>query len=545
MATSTNLLPDDFHIFSLAGIALSASIFLTVSIIYTISHGIYNLYFHPLHHIPGPFWSRASGIPYNLRMRRGTVAPWLLAAHARYGDAVRVNPNEVSFISGETAWQDIYGFHHGGGSKNGKKNLTSAAYLKDRRWFPLPLNKTWSIIASDEETHGRMRRNLSHAFSEKALKEQEGIIQGYVGLLVERLKECVEEGRSEVNVMRWYNYTTFDVIADLMFGEPLYCLRDRGYHPWVNLVFATVKAVAFIAARTHFPIFYYYDQLLSLTNPNHANKVLRMRKDFFDLSRQKVTDRIALGPTRPDFMTAILHNQSAPEKALTRDEIDSNAIIMLVAGSETSATALSGTTYLVLRDASVHARVVKEVRGAFGAAEEITMDRVARLEFLNACLHEGLRIYPPVPTGFPRVVPAGGDTISGVYVPGGTSVYVSQHASNLSPRNFKNPEVYAPERWLASKDPSSEYANDNRAAYSPFSFGPRSCLGKNLAYAEMRLILAQMLFNFDLELVDNGGDKDGKGWLDGQKVFTLWEKPDLMVRLSPVTKAEAVESKDE
>jgi cytochrome P450 len=51
----------------------------------------------------------------------------------------------------------------------------------------------------------------------------------------------------------------------------------------------------------------------------------------------------------------------------------------------------------------------------------------------------------------------------------------------------------------------------------------------SLAYAEMRLIMAKVLFNFDLELVDKRGD-----WMEGQKVFTLWQKPSLMVRLHPV-----------
>jgi cytochrome P450 len=63
-----------------------------------------------------------------------------------------------------------------------------------------------------------------------------------------------------------------------------------------------------------------------------------------------------------------------------------------------------------------------------------------------------------------------------------------------------------------------------------FSIGPRKCLGRNLAYMEMRLILARVLFNFDLELVDK--DKD---WVKGMKIYGFWEKPDLMVKLTPVS----------
>jgi cytochrome P450 len=85
----------------------------------------------------------------------------------------------------------------------------------------------YNLIAADEPTHSRFRRNLSHAFSDKALKEQEGIIQGFVDLLVHKLGEVAKEGNGAVDIMRWYNYTTFDIIADLTFGEPLYCLRDK------------------------------------------------------------------------------------------------------------------------------------------------------------------------------------------------------------------------------------------------------------------------------------------------------------------------------
>jgi cytochrome P450 len=73
------------------------------------------------------------------------------------------------------------------------------------------------------------------------------------------------------------------------------------------------------------------------------------------------------------------------------------------------------------------------------------------------------------------------------------------------------------------------FANDNRDVFQPFSLGPRNCIGRNLAYVEVRLILAKVLFNFDLEL-----DKARtSNWLD-QKVFTLWEKPPLWVKLKPV-----------
>ena len=79
-------------------------------------------------------------------------------------------------------------------------------------------------MAGDEE-HARQRRALSHAFSQKALLEQEGIIRGCVDQFIDRLKPLAAGGR-EMNMCDWYNFTTFDIIGDMAFGEPFGCLRD-------------------------------------------------------------------------------------------------------------------------------------------------------------------------------------------------------------------------------------------------------------------------------------------------------------------------------
>ena len=71
----------------------------------------------------------------------------------------------------------------------------------------------------------------------------------------------------------------------------------------------------------------------------------------------------------------------------------------------------------------------------------------------------------------------------------------------------------------------AQFANDNRAVLRPFSVGPRNCIGRNLAYNEMRLILARVLWNFDLQLWE-----EIRGWMK-QKSYGLWEKPPMFVRL--------------
>jgi len=103
---------------------------------------------------------------------------------------------------------------------------------------------------------------------------------------------------------------------------------------------------------------------------------------------------------------------------------------------------------------------------------------------------------------------------------------MQQYVSYRLGSNFHRPEEFLPQRWLGDV----EFADDNRAVFQPFSVGPRNCVGRNLAYAEMRLILAKVLYNFDLDLDVKTGQ-----WMD-QKVYTLWEKKPLWVKLKLVAR---------
>ncbi|XPS71818.1 hypothetical protein M3J09_003995 [Ascochyta lentis] len=98
-------------------------------------------------------------------------------------------------------------------------------------------------------------------------------------------------------------------------------------------------------------------------------------------------------------------------------------------------------------------------------------------------------------------------------------IYTSQH----SPLNFADPERFVPERFLL--EGKEKYGSDRRDALNPFSAGPRNCIGKNLAYNEMRLMLASVFFHFDLELCDSSSD-----WLH-QETHILWDKRPLMIKL--------------
>lgn len=117
-------------------------------------------------------------------------------------------------------------------------------------------------------------------------------------------------------------------------------------------------------------------------------------------------------------------------------------------------------------------------------------------------------------------------------MPGGTSVGVNQWSSSQSAHNFHRPQEFIPERWLSASElpgdlaaEAASFARDDKAAIQPFSFGPRSCLGVNLAKMESRLITAKMFYHYDIEMED-----PSYKWRD-QKVFLSWQKNPLKCNL--------------
>ncbi|KUJ16203.1 cytochrome P450 [Mollisia scopiformis] len=253
--------------------------------------------------------------------------------------------------------------------------------------------------------------------------------------------------------------------------------------------------------------------------PAAAEVILKLRND----TKDKVMRRINSKTDRKDFMSHFLRQTN--ESGISHDEMVSNAGLFIVAGSETSATLLSGMTYYLLKNPEYLAKLKEEIRSSFNGVEDMTFAKEIKLPYLQACIEEGLRIYSPVPVELPRRTPPEGAVINGELIPGNTSVGVSHFCCFHSAKNFKDPDSYRPERWLG--DPA--YANDDLNGVQPFSMGARNCIGKNLAYAEIRSMICRLLWNFDIELCPESAD-----WKD-QKVYFLWEKSPLMVKLTART----------
>ena len=316
--------------------------------------------------------------------------------HREYGDTVRTKPNELSFIN-EAAWKDIY--QH-------RPQMSKEIYID-------PVNGVHSLLTADDENHTRMRRILAFAFSEKALREQEPILRNYVDLLIRKLREESRGGKL-VDIVNWYNYTTFDIIGDLCFGESFHNLDNKGEHPWISGVLKAVKG-GMLAAQTRVipPLNFIVKRVMPVYMKG-------ARSLIFGFTRERVDRRLMQEMERPDFMTYVLRSDGT-EKGLSRSEIDTNFLMLTNAGSETTATTLSACTYYLLRNPQVLRRLKEEIRGSFESEQDITVAAANKLPYLLAVLTETLRIHAPAPISFPRFVTPGGATINGRWVPGGVS----------------------------------------------------------------------------------------------------------------------------
>ncbi|RAL00110.1 cytochrome P450 [Aspergillus ibericus CBS 121593] len=489
-----------FEVESLGPWGVGVGVVLTLSLATAVSHVCYCLFLHPLRHYPGPALWAATRLPWCWYQAQGRLNQKLLELHQQYGQVVRVAPDELSYTS-EEAWKDIYGPRSDEMGKDPVFSLRTPTGVQN-------------ILTADRATHTRQRRLLSHAFSEKALREQEGMIQGYVDRLVEQLASRAGDGPQ--NMVDWFTFIAYDLIRDLSFGEHFHCLDQAKYDPFVQSIRAISKELTFIQ------MFAYY-HLLQLRQLFMPRAIAGARAQNMQRVIQIVNQRVSRNTDRNDFLHYILAAMKT-EKGMSRDEMNVNAFSFSIAGSESSATALSAFTYFILTHKEVYDRLVAEIREGFETYEQIEVSALTRLPYLNAVLQETLRIYPPVAVTLPRVVPPNGATINGQFVPGGVTVGVNHFACYHDPQNFDHPLEFLPERWLP--ECQERFVKDRRNSFQPFSFGPRNCLGKNLAWAEMRLIAAKLLFRFNMELSGESGQ-----WLDGQRVFGFWVKPPLMVRV--------------
>ncbi|KAL9070874.1 MAG: hypothetical protein Q9157_005667 [Trypethelium eluteriae] len=363
-----------------------------LGVVYVVYRAIYNLYLSPLAKYPGPRLAAVTRLWWLRQQFSGRFPIVVHDLHLKHGEIVRIAPNELSF-TGAAAWKDIYGFRNGlpENRKDPAENTDA-----DHR-YP-------TIINASRVDHGRLRKLLSNAFSDKVLKGQEPVLLHYIDLLVARLTELHSDGKP-------FNlYVTFDIIGHLAFDEPFDCLQNTEYHPWMSMIFNAIVYVHHIRCLQRF-----FD-IRSLILRLMPQKMVKRRQWHIELVEEKVRRRKTRNPEYVDFMSHLLIEEE--KGRLTIPDLVANANLMVIAGSETTATILSGTIWLLLKNPRVMNKLLEEVRGSFTSGDQINIARLSELRYINAVTDESFRLYPPAAGSHPRRTPAEGAYIVGDWLPG-------------------------------------------------------------------------------------------------------------------------------
>lgn len=274
---------------------------------------IYNLSFHPLSKFPGPRLWAISTIPYIRNFTAGECHFTILEMHKKYGPIVRVGPNDLS-LNHPDGMKALRGHRKSGTGENSKEPV-AASFNAD------------NVIGANRENHQRYRRTLAHGFSQHSMMAQQPIIRVYVDKLMKGLHAASDNGTKPVDIATWYNFTTFDVIGDLAFGEPFGCLDTGKLHPWITLIFAGMKDLAFITTMARTP---WLNNLWNLVTPKKSTSEWA---SHVEMAREKVRKRLASGMDRPDFIDAMLKrtgaagNVSEPNYAWLHHHADSSQTI--------------------------------------------------------------------------------------------------------------------------------------------------------------------------------------------------------------------------
>ena len=217
----------------------------------------------------------------------------------------------------------------------------------------------------------------------------------------------------------------------------------------------------------------------------------------------------------------------------TREKLGEENDLLVIAGADTTSTAFAAMFFYLTRNPRVYRELTEEIRTTFKSVEEIhSGPQLSSCRYLRAFIDEALRMNPPVGPDLDREVLAGGIDIEGRFLPPGTEVSVSLYSLHHNEDAFPDAFKFKPERWIPDEKAGITIADIATycCAFAPFSTGPRGCPGKNLAYLEMSIVMAKILFLADIQAAE--GNELGAGNADlmwGRRNKAHFQTKDIFV----------------
>jgi cytochrome P450 len=336
------------------------------------------------------------------------------------------------------------------------------------------------------------RRLMQPAFHHMRLEALDGMIVEAAGDMLDRWQDRYEAGQA-VDVAREMAALTMTITSRALFGVNL---GDE-----VNEIGEIFNGVAELLEKPNHP------QLLKAADEFAKvveRIILERRKDFHDG-----------GDLLSSMMTATYEGSDA---TLNDQQLRNEVRGLLIAGYETTANALTWTTYLLSQNLWACERLRSEVRHALAGRKPNVTD-LRRLPFLRLVLDESLRLYPPAWIIGRRAT--GVDEIGGYHVPAGTVIAICIYALHRHPAFWESPDVFDPGRFTPERSAGRE-----RYAYIPFGAGPRQCIGNAFGLMEASLILACIAQRYELHMLEGSE-------VQPQPLFVLRPNRDLLMSLHP------------
>lgn len=461
---------------------------------------MYRIFFHPLSKHPGPWLAKVSNFYAAYHAWTGDIHIDMWRCHKQYGKLVRYAPDRLLVNTAE-AVRDIYGH---------KSNVAKS------QCYDALVHRAPNILTlRDKKQHGIRRRVISQALSDSSIASFVGAIMEQIDKFVSIFANLPSSSTDAekaggwsvpINVAKWCDYLTFDIMTKVVFDAQYDVLGKSDHRPVLD---------AILDSNVRMGTLYQYPALEKWKSLNRRffPAAIAARSIFVRFVTRMVTDRIELGKKqrdspaieRKDDVFGRLSKTKDPDTGatLTLNELGAESTTLIVAGSDTTSTAIAGTLFYLARHPEARRRVQSEVRAAFTTADEITLGpKLSGCSFLSACIHETMRLSPPVGSSLWRRVLDGGINVDGTFVPAGCDVGVSIYSVQRCESLYPAPAEFVPDRWLVEgEEPRAAVFS----AFGPFSRGPRSCVGKGIAMAELMLTMARVCWELEWRF---GGGKE-------------------------------------
>ncbi|EZF33938.1 hypothetical protein H109_05523 [Trichophyton interdigitale MR816] len=439
----------------------------------------------------GPPWAAFTRLWLCKTIASGESATRFINANQQYGPVARIGPNHLLTDDPEFI----------------RKILAARSHYTRGPWFDsIRIDPEVPNIVSERHPgrHNHLRHQMSGAYAGRDVEGLEDMIDERIQDFVEVIERkwlSDDNGTNVFDIAQRVQFLAVDMITHICFGKPM------GFVKTDSDVSDFLKTI-----ESQLPIVQHFSVIIEINDLLHWLVGLPfMRRLIVPSSQDKSGIGIIMGITRNEVEKR-QQSKSEPKKdmltsfmkhGLSPSEAETELIISLVAGSDTTATAIRATLLAVASNPRVYARLTKEIdeAEATGKISSPIRDQEARrLPYLQACIKEGLRCFPPVAQLRERMVPAGGDTYNGQHIPEGTFIGLNTWGVQLNPVFGNDPRVFRPERWLIEDE--TRLQEMSRVQELIFGHGTTRCLGIPIAMMNLNKVFPELLRRFDISIVN-------------------------------------------